>query len=128
MSDANNRDCFKHHMRWLAIVLTLVCQLGALAQSTITHFSGSSFRVPFSDSHKLDVNFDGKDDFIFGNGGMLCTADVPTSACATYYVAAPLNGSALFRNGQTLLLVVGGSVIGPSDDVFWSSSEHAKTL
>ena len=53
---------------------------------TITHFARDSFYIPFSGSRHIDFDGDGRAEFTVDNGRMLCTADVPTSACSTYYM------------------------------------------
>lgn len=61
---------------------------------------------------------------------MLCTADVPTSACSTYYVIAPLNGSAYLALGHEIVVSPHETVFGPdvTEGRSWRSSEFSETL
>lgn len=107
----------------IACIIVALAQLTVVAQSTIEYFSAKAFYIPFSGSRSIDFDGDGRAEFTVDNGGMLCTADVPTSACSTYYTIGPEEGSAYLTNGNSLEIFAEGDQIGPSPSgASWDSA------
>jgi hypothetical protein len=83
----------------IAILLAVVFGIVS-GYARIVYVNGPSFPVPPRDgSAGVDLNGDGTVDFAFSSGAMLCTDDVPTSACVwSFHVGATGTNQMLLNN------------------------------
>jgi hypothetical protein len=98
------------------------------SQSTIAYTAGPAFQVPaewFPAS--LDLDRDGLADFSFVASALICTMDVPASACTWSFFVSTLHTNALVEQGGYATVLPAGEWIrdvAPSNGV-WSGGESS---
>lgn len=91
--------------------------------STIAYFDGPAFQIPApSGIRSIDLNRDGTPDFTFSSDSIICTADVPPSACVWPFHIAAMGTNQLLASGAALTQPAGLIIAnGPPSGATWVS-------
>jgi hypothetical protein len=112
-------------MKYISIVVAMMMGVQLMhGQSTIAYFNGTAFSLPWYGGYANGVDFNGDNalDFTFSASGMICTFDIPSSACSqSYYVSAAGTNALLWQSGQIYVMPAGNLIGGTSSNSVWGN-------